>query len=525
MCITNRHCLMYGSRKRSSLAGGVTLVHTRVTSSGHFIGCLAASIVLFLQIFVSSVSASEPASPLTLQDYLHEVKTRNQAFIGSAVYKTGSEGRIREPDLLTTPALFSTFQNETDAKLPALPSFAYDHVTSDNFTLGVSEQFSFGPKVRLYYAYDYTNYVNASIPGVSIDPSLFTPHDARPVAELSLQLWGGGFGRSVRATQESQEFSARSDVASSEGQLRQILVQAESAYWLLATSRDIVTIAETAVDEAQATYDYNDRKAKMNLAESSDVLQSEAALESAKLSLKTARDNERTAERTFNLVRSASADTPPEILAPVDWDIVETTAIPKIRPGNRADVDASGAQSRAFEGSARVAEENDKPTLELYGSYAMNGRSYNGLNDAVSNSLDSGRPTRVVGVRFNMPLDFSAQNVAREGARKQAEGSDLRYQQALSDQETQWKDLVARLSDAQSQYHYARIIEGVQKKKLENEQKQLKRGRSTTFQVLQFQTDFTNAQLARARSGAQALDLRSQLKLYEPVVQTQEKNP
>jgi outer membrane protein TolC len=472
--------------------------------------------VFALLAFFGGGSAWGSEVPLSLQDYLHEVRTGNQAFEGSVQFKAGSEGRLREPELLTEPSLFSTFQNESDSKLPVLPSFTYDHVTTDNLTLGVSEQFSFGLKARVYYAYDYTNYVNASIPGVTgLDPSLFTPRDARPVAELSIQVWGGGFGSTVRATQESQEFQARSDFANSEGQLRQILVQAESAYWQLATSRDIVTIEEKALTDAQATYDYNNRKVKMNLAESSDVLQSEAARESAKLSLKTARDNERTAERTFNLVRNASVDAVPEPLEPVNWDAVESTEVPKLRTGNRADVDQTAAQARATEATARVQEENDRPTLELYGSYASNGRSYTGLQNAMSNSFDSGKPTDLVGIRFNMPLDFSAQNAARDGARKQAEGADLRFRQTVTDQENQWSDLVNRLSDAQSQYHYARIIENVQNKKLENEQKQLRRGRSTTFQVLQFETDYTNAQLARAKAGAQTLDLRAQLKLYE----------
>jgi outer membrane protein TolC len=278
-------------------------------------------------------------------------------------------------------------------------------------------------------------------------------------------------------------------------------------------------IEEKAVTEAEATYDYNNRKVKMNLAESSDVLQSEAALESAKLSLKTARDNERTAERNFNLVRNVAVNAVPEELSPVDWDSVESSSIPKLRPGNRADVDQTAALARVSQANALVQEENDRPTLELYGSYAMNGRSYSGFESAMSNSFDSGKPTDIVGLRFNMPLDFSAQIAARDGARKQAEGADLRYHQTLMDQENQWNDLMNRLSDAQSQYHYARIIENVQNKKLENEKKQLRRGRSTTFQVLQFETDYTNSQLARARAGAQTLDLRAQLKLYESSVQ------
>jgi outer membrane protein TolC len=116
-----------------------------------------------------------------------------------------------------------------------------------------------------------------------------------------------------------------------------------------------------------------------------------------------------------------------------------------------------------------------------------------------------------------MPLNFGAQSDARHGAELQALGAERRLQQTLADQEQQWNDLTNKLADAESQFHYARIIENVQKKKLENETHQLRRGRSTTFQVLQFEQDYTNAQLTRAQVGAQVLNLRSQLKFYEPV--------
>ncbi|MFL5812265.1 MAG: TolC family protein [Bdellovibrionia bacterium] len=472
---------------------------------------------VFLSILMLALGSYAKADPvLTLDGFIQEVRTRNHAYQGAVETREGSVGRAREADLLTSPSLFSTAQLISDAKLPVLPSFSFDRVNTDNFTLGVSEQFDFGLKARLYYAYDYTSYVNATIPGVtSLDPAYFSPRDARPVLELSLPVWGGGFGRTIRAQKDATVAQSRADQFTAESQVREILVQAETSYWALAINRELVTIQERALNEAQATYNYNNQKVKRNLAESSDLLQSEAALESARLSLKAARDNEQHAVRQFNTVRNAPVDAVPEALAPIDWESFEKNLVPGVMPGDRADVEAAAAQSQAAQATARVAVENDRPTLEIYGSYAMNGRSYQSFSDTLSNSFDSGRPTSIVGVRFNMPLNFAAQNEARHGAERQSLGADLRYQQTLADQSQQWFDLINRLHDAQDQYHYARVIENVQKKKLENEKLQLRRGRSTTFQVLQFEQDYTNSQLVRARAGAQALDLRSQLKRYQ----------
>ncbi|HAN03948.1 MAG TPA: TolC family protein, partial [Elusimicrobia bacterium] len=57
-------------------------------------------------------------------------------------------------------------------------------------------------------------------------------------------------------------------------------------------------------------------------------------------------------------------------------------------------------------------------------------------------------------------------------------------------------------------------IEEAQRAKLEYEKQRLKEGRTTTYQVLTFEQDYTNAQYTRVSAAAQVLSTLANLKLY-----------
>ena len=84
----------------------------------------------------------------------------------------------------------------------------------------------------------------------------------------------------------------------------------------------------------------------------------------------------------------------------------------------------------------------------------------------------------------------------------------------LLDQQQAWSDLVARLSDAKTRLGLAFTIETAQKQKLEYEKQRLKEGRTTTYQVLLFEQDYSQAEYAKAKAAAQVLDFSARLKLY-----------
>jgi outer membrane protein TolC len=57
-------------------------------------------------------------------------------------------------------------------------------------------------------------------------------------------------------------------------------------------------------------------------------------------------------------------------------------------------------------------------------------------------------------------------------------------------------------------------MESAQRAKLENERVRLRQGRATTYQVLLFEQDYSQAQVSRVMTATELLSLKTQLKLY-----------
>jgi outer membrane protein TolC len=56
--------------------------------------------------------------------------------------------------------------------------------------------------------------------------------------------------------------------------------------------------------------------------------------------------------------------------------------------------------------------------------------------------------------------------------------------------------------------------ESAQKEKLDYEKQRFERGRSTTFQILQFENDYANAQLGAIKARTDILEIMAKLKTF-----------
>jgi outer membrane protein TolC len=176
-------------------------------------------------------------------------------------------------------------------------------------------------------------------------------------------------------------------------------------------------------------------------------------------------------------------------------------------------VKAAEANSRLTEANAKLAAERNRPSLDLFANYALNGKNKD-FSNGFSDSYHADRPTAAVGLKFTVPFLYGTMDEVRSGALQKAEAASGIYQQRLVDQEKDWLDLVVGLKDAQETYHLSLQVEDAQKRKIENERKLLKLGRSTTFQVLQFEQDYSQSELYRVQAAYQIITLKNQSKLY-----------
>lgn len=181
---------------------------------------------------------------------------------------------------------------------------------------------------------------------------------------------------------------------------------------------------------------------------------------------------------------------------------------------NRFDVKAHEANMKAAVASAKIDEESNKPSLNLYGSYLEN-QIEASKSQAVLSSLDQKGRAGAIGVKLSMPINFGLTSEIRHGALQTASAAKINYRQKIFEQENDWQNLVQNLTIYKENLKLAQSIEAAQKSKLENERSLLKQGRSSTYQILLFEQDFANAQLTTIQIANQLLGLIAEEKLYQ----------
>lgn len=465
-----------------------------------------ASILLLLSV----VCAAPTFAEMSLDEYLGRVKEKNYSYTGSGQQKAGAEGRRREAELVFSPSLFSEAQLKSDKKtqvMVGVPNAStYNELITESYSAGLSQTFRTGTRAKLYYSLDHYSYLYKAQSDTKY-------YEGSPVLELTQPLWQNARGAADKAGEEGTRAQAESDAWSAEHNLRSLIVKAEKTYWNLVVARELVLVRTKALEEAQAIYDYLEKRIKMNLADKSDLLQATASLETARLNLKNAGDNAAAAGRAFRAGANIAMDEYIPALIPLNWEKVRDIPEPGNNLAARADVKAAEANARAAAASARSQAEKDKPVLDIKASYALNGRD-SALWTGASDSLGWNKPTASAGLSFSIPLAYGAAKEAAAGAGRKEKAADLLYKQKLLDQESDRRDLLAKLEDARERLKLSYTIEEAQRVKLEYEKSRLKEGRTTTYQVLTFEQDYTNAQYSRVSAAAEVLAIVADLKLY-----------
>lgn len=478
--------------------GNVVTEKIKKTSTGLLV------VTLVMAPFQASYAQS---GRMSLDVYLNNVKQGHQGFQASQRSIEGSEHRADESKLSTRPSLLGTAQYLNDKRETGSP-LQGDEMTATTYSLGIKHVTDFGLEAKLLY-----NHVNTSLPGAN---TTFVPltsyYTSGPVVELTQSLGKNWLGAETTASQDIISSQVQATKFGESFKQKQLLAQAESAYWRLAIAREAVAATKETVGRAEKMKQWSGQRAKLNLGNESDFLQTEANYLARSIEMQTALDEERAASRNFNTMRGVDSDVVMEQVSLLDEKILLSLELPK-REQYRDDVKAAAFQKSLAEANSRLGEEKNKPNISLFGTYGLTGRDADS-NEALKEGLKSDHPNYIVGLRVDIPLSMGIQNDARQGYRKEALAADLNYQRKVFEQERLWKDLTNQFKDSMSRYQLAQKMEKAQRSKMDFERGRQTRGLTTTFQVLQFEQDYANAQLARLRSQAEVVNIYAQLKTF-----------
>lgn len=463
-------------------------------------------------IFLGTLVSSTAQATTTLNDYLGQVRNQNQSYQSSTERSQGAALLSREADIFFTPQFIANATVGSDEKLSSTPQLVYDRLKTEVYNVGIEQNFNFGLETKLTYELTNTN-----LEGAYLGPNVPTQFwDAGPKIELTMPLWKNGFGRTARANRDASRNQNLADQYNSQAQAENILVNAESAYWRLSAAQEQLKIQKQALTAGQNILNYVTNKSNKNLGDRADVLQADALVEAYNLQLLQAQNELAAAQRSYNTFLNLESNATVPELEPLSYTSLENISPPAKRPGDRPDIKAAEAQTKAAAAASQLATERNRPQLDVFGSYKLNGRG-DDQPEAIKDADVAQRDTTYVGLRLKVPLYVTAVDDAITGAKMQKSAAERNERNLRYDQEQQWNDIVQKLSESKQALKLATKMEAAQKAKLENERTRLRQGRTTTYQILLFEQDYSQAQASRVRSATQILNLQSQIKLYSAV--------
>ena len=445
---------------------------------------------------------------LPLDSYIGQVHSGNGALRGSEAAIEGASLRADEYKLLTRPTLVGNalyFDDRTESGSSVIGNIKRGY----NYSLGIRQVTEFGLAGTLSYKFGWASAPEAN--PLFVNPTSY--YTGSPVLELNQSLWRNGFGREIRASKQLQQALSLAAKYGNSYQQKELIAGAEASYWRLALAREAVDLAKDNLQRAERLRGWSGGRQRSGLGDRSDSLQASTAYLARELELRAALDEEKAASRAFNTMRGVDSDIVDEVLTAFTSDVIDARMRLPDRSDMRDDVKAAEQNARIAEAQAKLGAEKNRPLVDVYGSLAHTGR------DAASypttkESLGNDHPNYAVGVKLEVPLDMFTTSDNVKGYNAEARAAKLVYDRRKFESERLWKDLSIGLQDSLARYKLASEIEKAQREKMDYERVRHGRGRTTTFQVIQFETDYATAQLNRIRTQFDILNQYAKLRTF-----------
>jgi len=457
-------------------------------------------------VYIGSVSIESSAADMTLDQYLEQVQNSHEGMKANQTLMAAQLDKSKEAELVTSSNFFLNAQNFYDEKFNSQPGRG-SKVESNGLTFGVSKMTDFGLSGKVSYSLSKTNLPEAK-KNLIPEPKYY---DTATTIELNQSLLKNGDGADIKNAKSLQLAQTEMNYQMEKMKYRVSLAEAEAAYWRLVLARETLKFQKENLKRAETLVAWLQNKVSAKLADSSELVQTQAILELRKLELQGGIDEEKAAMRAFNTARNLDSAEVPETLTRMTAELVAGLKMPKA--GVRPDVAAADQGARLAKASAELGRDKYKSSLDVFASYAFNG--HNGeASKAIGQGFTPANPTRVVGVKLTVPLDDSNVRTARDGYGKEAVAAEYNASRKSFEASREWDELERRVGEVKNRLKLVSKMEELQLKKLEMERQKQKLGRSVLFQVIQYETDLTAAQLNIIRTKSELLSLVARMKIF-----------
>lgn len=467
-------------------------------------------LLALVAIEILAVSSTRAQEIITLDQFLVEVRQNNGALIGAVKNKRAAELAVSESELRFSPKFFTNLDATSDRKPTLFPAFEGTGRNITRAQAGFEARHKFGLDHKLYTSYENLNILGAN-PEFITQPNLYRN---AIVYEAALPLWSGAFGRSLRLQRDAEQLANKSRAYGEAFMQKQLILDAKLAYWQLKTARDLSALQQNLAARATKFFAWTRARVAERLKDRSELEQARASLDMRTYELEEAQNQIVLSENRFNEVRQLPFGTPVGALA--DWPALALTEKEQETAPDaiREDIVSLQKQLESLKAQAELGREATKPSLDLVGNVFLQGQNQQ-LQPAFASSASVNNPTFYAGIKLSVPLDRTSVNEAADAAdaRRIAAEEMLRRRQYEAERERE--TVLLKLVQVQKQFGLASALVDSQQRKLREENKRVRVGRSSTFQVLIFEQDALEAEKLLLRNRLAVIESHLRLELFQ----------
>ncbi len=449
---------------------------------------------------------------ISAQDYVNQVLANQPALKAQKAQVEAATLDEAQTEVAKSYQLQSTLSSTVDKRPQDSLTNTYDSLTAHSLKTSLSRQFSTGTVAKLS-----VDLLQTSLDNVTISPQAPKKDlgfvKISPSIEVSQPLWQGKGGKTLSLQEKALRDQTGIQKSILEQRTRGLELAAKAAYYRLSFARDRVSIAKNTLETAEKIQSFVLSKQALNLLEKGDLLQSQALVAGRKLELDDAEMEEKAAALQFNSLRGEPSDSVPDELSSLkSTSVAQLEITPDLE--NRPEVKVAKAQIELAESSIKLSEDKVSPQLNAFSMHGFQSREDTFANSAKKIN-DPYYPVTTIGLTLSMTTDRDLVQASVNSAKAKKAASEYMLEDARRNLQSEVYGLLDKQKDAINLYNLAKSVEKIQKEKLDNEQKQHRNGRSTTYQLLMFSQDLALAELSRIKAAYNLQMIQAQLAQYK----------
>ncbi|MEK6772376.1 MAG: TolC family protein [Bdellovibrionota bacterium] len=464
-----------------------------------------------LLIFVPQIFAATTKT-MDLTQFLQQVQDNNKSFKMNQSSKEAALDKKTAGDISLVPVLTFSGSYLSDKKQPVFTGGT--ETINTLYSLGLAKKFSTGTQIKLSgnlfeaTGKDISNPAFASVFGQYSTGSLGL--------SFSQSLWKDAFGRGTGLRQKRETEVAELEVSAIDLQERQLLIEAESAFWDLIYLQQERRIRETSLQRAKRIETWVTKRTRDGIGDRADLMNAKALVVSRQMQLLSSQDDNLAAQKKLqDLLELNANEQVPTLVANLDQPRPLKESLKGAGEIIRLDSYLSVLEAKVKKLGSLEANDNLRSDLVLSGSYNTNSYENQGkISDAPKNIANTNTPTSVVSLTWTYLFDTKVKEAALNQVKKEAHAAELKSERKRIESNSSWSEIQRRYEELGKKIEAAKQIAEFQMERTKVQQDKLSKGRSITSEVITSEQEAAEAELTLSKLKVEQRKLEAQVRMF-----------